>query len=69
MPALNLDVRQQAILAQEYPRFSDAEYARRHAALGAVMEKTVLIICWSSPTTAMAMPRNGSLAGRAPSKP
>jgi len=26
-------------MAQEYPRFSDAEYARRHKALGAVMEK------------------------------
>src|SRR5881398_2292603 len=27
-----------AIVAQEYPRFSDAEYARRHRALAAVME-------------------------------
>ena len=25
-------------MAQEYPRFSDAEYARRHRALQAVME-------------------------------
>ena len=28
-----------AIMRQEYPRFSDAEYARRHKALAAVMEK------------------------------
>jgi Xaa-Pro aminopeptidase len=28
-----------AIVAQEYPRFSDAEYARRHAALARVMEE------------------------------
>ena len=28
-----------AIMAQEYPRFSGAEYARRHKALAAVMEK------------------------------
>jgi Xaa-Pro dipeptidase len=27
------------IIAQEYPRFSDAEYARRHRLLGEVMEK------------------------------
>jgi Xaa-Pro aminopeptidase len=31
--------RLQAITAQEYPRFSDAEYARRHAALGDAMAK------------------------------
>ena len=31
--------RLQAILEQEYPRFSDAEYARRHAALGKVLER------------------------------
>lgn len=36
---LNLEPRLQAILEQEYPRFSDAEYARRHRALAAVMEK------------------------------
>ncbi len=36
---LNLDPRLQAILQQEYPRFSDAEYARRHAALAAVMDR------------------------------
>jgi Xaa-Pro dipeptidase len=29
----------QAILEQEYPRFSDAEYARRHQALAGVMEQ------------------------------
>ena len=36
---LKLAPRLKAIMAQEYPRFSDAEYARRHQALGAVMEK------------------------------
>ena len=36
---LNLEPRLAAIMAQEYPRFSDAEYARRHQALGNVMEK------------------------------
>lgn len=36
---LELDPRLRAIVAQEYPRFSDAEYARRHRALQAVMEK------------------------------
>lgn len=36
---LNLDPRLQAIMAQPYPRFSDAEYARRHAALAAAMQK------------------------------
>ena len=36
---LNLEPRLAAIMAQEYPRFSDAEYAHRHKLLGAVMEK------------------------------
>jgi Xaa-Pro dipeptidase len=36
---LELDPRLRAIVAQEYPRFSDAEYARRHGALEAVMDK------------------------------
>jgi Xaa-Pro aminopeptidase len=36
---LKLPARLKRIMAQEYPRFSDAEYARRHKALGAVMEK------------------------------
>lgn len=36
---LNLEPRLLAIMQQDYPRFSDAEYARRHAALAAVMEK------------------------------
>ena len=36
---LKLAPRLKAIMAREYPRFSDAEYARRHQALGAVMEK------------------------------
>ncbi len=36
---LQLEPRLQAILAQEYPRFSDAEYARRHAALAAAMDR------------------------------
>ena len=35
---LDLPPRLRAILAQEYPRFSDAEYARRHRALHAVMD-------------------------------
>jgi Xaa-Pro aminopeptidase len=34
-----LDARLRAILAQEYPRFSDAEYARRHRLLGQAMQK------------------------------
>jgi len=36
---LNLDPRLLAVMQQDYPRFSDAEYARRHRALGEVMEK------------------------------
>jgi Xaa-Pro dipeptidase len=36
---LQLEPRLQAILAQDYPRFSDAEYARRHKLLAGVMEK------------------------------
>jgi Xaa-Pro aminopeptidase len=36
---LRLEPRLRAILEQEYPRFSEAEYARRHRALGAVMER------------------------------
>jgi len=35
---LDLPPRLRAIVAQEYPRFSDAEYSRRHRALQAVME-------------------------------
>ena len=31
-----------AILAQEYPRFSDAEFARRHKAIAEVMAKADL---------------------------
>jgi Xaa-Pro dipeptidase len=37
--SLKLEPRLQAILEQEYPRFSDAEYARRHRLLAGVMEK------------------------------
>jgi Xaa-Pro dipeptidase len=37
--SLKLNPRQKAIMKQEYPRFSDAEYARRHKALAVVMEK------------------------------
>jgi Xaa-Pro aminopeptidase len=37
--ALKLDPRLRKIMDMEYPRFSDAEYARRHRALAAVMEK------------------------------
>ena len=36
---LNLEPRLATIMAQEYPRVSDAEYARRHKLLGEVMEK------------------------------
>ena len=36
--SLKLEPRLRAILNQEYPRFSRAEYERRHRALGAVME-------------------------------
>jgi Xaa-Pro dipeptidase len=36
---LKLEPRLREILEQEYPRFSDAEYARRHRLLGEVMEK------------------------------
>jgi Xaa-Pro dipeptidase len=36
---LKVEPRLAAIMAQEYPRFSDAEFARRHKALAAVMEK------------------------------
>jgi Xaa-Pro aminopeptidase len=36
---LRLEPRLRAIVAQEYPRFSDAEYRRRHAALAATMAK------------------------------
>ena len=36
---VELDPRLRAIVGQEYPRFSDAEYARRHRALQGVMEK------------------------------
>src|SRR5918911_5516317 len=35
---LELPPRLRAIVAQQYPRFSDGEYARRHRALAAVME-------------------------------
>jgi Xaa-Pro dipeptidase len=37
---LNLEPRLKAILEQEYPRFSDAEYAGRHKRLGEVMQKS-----------------------------
>jgi Xaa-Pro aminopeptidase len=36
---LDLEPRLQAIMEQEYPRFSDTEYAQRHQRLAAVMEK------------------------------
>jgi Xaa-Pro dipeptidase len=39
MSLLPLEPRLQTILQQEYPRFSDGEYARRHQTLAAVMEK------------------------------
>ncbi len=39
---LKLEPRLRRIMAQEYPRFSDAEYARRHKKLAALMEKNNL---------------------------
>jgi Xaa-Pro dipeptidase len=36
---MRLEPRLKSIMAQEYPRFSDAEYSRRHKALGALMQK------------------------------
>src|SRR2546429_5412398 len=45
---LNLDARLAAIHAAEYPRFSDAEMARRRAALARVMEEAAvdhLLMC------------------------
>jgi Xaa-Pro dipeptidase len=42
MKELNLGPRQLAILSQEYPRFSDGEYARRHQAIADVMAKADL---------------------------
>ena len=36
---LRLEPRLRSIVEQEYPRFSDAEYTRRHQALAAVMQK------------------------------
>ena len=45
---LDLPPRLRAIVAQEYPRFSDAEYARRHRALQDVMQQagvdTLLVV-------------------------
>ena len=37
--SLNLEPRLEAIMHQEYPRFSDAESARRHKLLDGVMQK------------------------------
>ncbi len=39
---LRLEPRLKAIMAQEYPRFSNAEYSRRHNKLAALMEKNSL---------------------------
>ncbi len=45
---LRLAPRLKAIMAQEYPRFSDAEYSRRHKALAAAMQEvgadTLLVV-------------------------
>ena len=45
---LELEPRLRAIVAQEYPRFSDAEFSRRHRAVQAVMQKagvdTLLVV-------------------------
>src|SRR5918996_5648360 len=37
--AFHLEPRLQAIMEQEYPRFSDAEFARRHKMLAEVMQR------------------------------
>ncbi|HEX7054535.1 MAG TPA: M24 family metallopeptidase [Burkholderiales bacterium] len=42
MKELKLEPRLMAILGQEYPRFSEAEYARRHKAIAEVMAKADL---------------------------
>ncbi|HEV7390463.1 MAG TPA: M24 family metallopeptidase, partial [Burkholderiales bacterium] len=39
MSALNLEPRLAAIVAQDYPKFSESEYARRHKLLGDVMAR------------------------------
>jgi Xaa-Pro dipeptidase len=39
LSALNLEPRLAAIVAQDYPKFSENEYARRHKLLGDVMER------------------------------
>ena len=39
MSNLNLEAHLRAVMAQEYPRFSDPEYARRHQKLAGAMEK------------------------------
>src|SRR3954465_3868942 len=39
---MDLSPRLRAILEQEYPRFSDEEFARRHAALAQAMERAGL---------------------------
>jgi Xaa-Pro dipeptidase len=45
---LRLTLKLKAIMAQEYPRFSDGEYARRHRALAAAMQEvgadTLLVV-------------------------
>ena len=47
-PELRLEPRLRGIVAQEYPRFSDGEYARRHRALERVMQErdvdTLLVV-------------------------
>jgi len=43
---LKVEPRLKAILEQEYPRFSDAEYARRHNALAAVMASGADHLLW-----------------------
>jgi Xaa-Pro aminopeptidase len=40
MSTLDLDPRLSAIVAQDYPRFSDAEYTRRHRLLGDAMARS-----------------------------
>jgi len=62
---LHLEPRLEAIMQQEYPRFSDAEYARRHKLLDGVMQKAGvdhLLVVTDHRV------RSGSLPGRARSR-
>jgi len=60
---LHVNPHLRAIMDEEYPRFSDTEYERRHELLGEVMAKPMSIICLSSRISAPATPHSGSPAG------